>query len=307
MKQNELLLERAAHWHALEITGAMTDDDARRFDAWLAESMQHRLAYADVAAAGYALQQVVPASQGVAARPGCSRSWRAPLAGALAVPLLLLAVMVLPHAVQDRRSDMHTAVGAPAARQLPDGSSLLLDTDSAVRLDFREGRRDVHLLRGALDVAVAKDPAHPFRVLTDGMSATAVGTHFVVSRTAQEVVAVSEGRVRVEADGATQLLEAGQRAVRTNAGLKVSALPAFAQAWTNGSLSFNEQPRNEAAAAIARYLPQHVLLRVPDAGLRRVTAVLPLQDPNAALESLATTQGLVLRRYRSLIVIAPRE
>lgn len=308
MNQNELMLERAARWHALELSGAMTDDDARRFDAWLGESLQHRLAYADVAAAGYALQQAMPAAQiAKSVRSARGQRWLAPFAGALAVPLLALAAMVLPHAVQDWRSDMHSAIGAPVTQLLPDGSTLQLDTDSAVQLDFQNGRRDVHLLRGALDVAVAKDPAHPFRVLTDGLSATAVGTHFVVSRLAQDEVAVSEGRVRVEADGATQLLEAGQRAVRAREGLQVSAVPAFEQAWTQGSLSFNEQPLTEATAAIARYLPQRVLLRVPDAATRRVTAVLPLRDPTAALESLAVTQGLALRRYPGLIVVAARE
>jgi transmembrane sensor len=249
----------------------------------------------------------MPARADVVVRPSRSRRWGAPLAGALAVPLLLLALMYGPHAAQDWRSDMHTAVGAPAARQLPDGSTLQLDTDSAVQLDFRDGRRDVRLLRGALDVAVAKDPAHPFRVLAGDLTATAVGTHFVVSRTAQDEVAVSEGRVRVEVGGAMQLVDAGQRAVRVPEGLQVTALPAFEQAWTNGSLSFNEQPLVDATAAIARYLPQRVLLRVPDAAARRVTAVLPLRDPAAALESLATTQGLSLRRYPGLIVVAPRE
>lgn len=307
MNGHDSLLEHAARWHALELSGAMTADDAFRFEAWLGESLQHRLAYADVAAAGFALQQAAPAQAVGSSRRERHRSWRAALAGSLSVPLLALLVLYLPHAAQDWRSDAHSAVGAPVAQSLPDGSTLLLDTDSAVQLDFTGGRRDVRLLRGALDVAVAKDPAHPFRVLAGDLVATAVGTRFVVSRAGEAEVGVSEGRVRVEAGGAMHLIEAGQRAMRTREGLRVDALPAYAQAWTRGSLSFDEQPLSTAFGAIARYVPQRVLLRVPDADARRVTAVLPLRDPAAALESLATTQGLVLRRYPGLIVVQPRE
>src|SRR6476620_7374199 len=60
MTDTQTIAETAARWHARAMLGALSPADEQRLDAWLAESMRHRLAYADVAAAGYALQQSAP-------------------------------------------------------------------------------------------------------------------------------------------------------------------------------------------------------------------------------------------------------
>jgi len=52
--------EVAARWHARALTCALSPEEEQRLDAWLAEDARHRLAYADVAAVGYALEQVAP-------------------------------------------------------------------------------------------------------------------------------------------------------------------------------------------------------------------------------------------------------
>src|SRR3569623_1119956 len=109
---------------------------------------------------------------------------------------------MLPHAWQDWHSDSHTAVGTVSSQHLADGSTLLLDIDSAVALPCAPDRCDVELLRGDLAVEVAKDPVHPFRVHCAGVEARAVGTKYVVARHAGNVeVGVLEGVVVVIFDG----------------------------------------------------------------------------------------------------------
>src|SRR6185312_481687 len=115
MTDTRAIDETAARWHAREMIGGLTPDDAQRLDAWLAQDVRHRLAYADVAAASYALEQAAPnvAHAGIehASKESGVRRW--PLwIGAAAAPLvLLIAVLWMPHAVQDWRSDVHTAIG----------------------------------------------------------------------------------------------------------------------------------------------------------------------------------------------------
>src|SRR5438105_2187582 len=119
--------EQAARWHARSAAGALSSADEQRLEAWLALDLSHRLAFADVAAAGFALEQARP-RQKVAVAARVERRWPAWIAGAVAAPLLLWLLLLAPHVVQDWRSDFHTAPGAPHTQALADGSTLRLDT-----------------------------------------------------------------------------------------------------------------------------------------------------------------------------------
>src|SRR6185295_10108658 len=138
-------------------------------------------AYADVADTGFALDQAAPRVEIVA--PGAP-AWTRLLAVAATIALAVGIALLGPHAWQDLRSDARTAAGVLTTRALPDGSSLKLDTDSAVALDFAGSKREVELMRGALAVEVVKDPTRPFRVHAGAVEATAVGTKYVVARQA---------------------------------------------------------------------------------------------------------------------------
>ena len=308
MKDIQAIDELAAQWHAREMLGRLTPDDALRLDAWLAEDVRHRLAYADVAAAGYALQQTA-APPAARAAPRAVRRWPVWAAAALAPAVLLAALLLAPRAWQDWHSDAHTAIGAVHSHQLADGSLLQLDTDSAVALPFAADHRDVELLRGALSVQVAKDAEHPFRVHCAGIEARAVGTRFVVARHTDEVeVGVTEGTVAVRASEHAEavLVQAGQRArVDTRSGeLHSDALPGTSDGWTRGVLSFDRAPLQQVVDEIARYVPEHVLLRVDArAAATPVTATFPIEHPEAALRALAATHGLTLRHVPKLLYV----
>ncbi|HZP65702.1 MAG TPA: DUF4880 domain-containing protein, partial [Rudaea sp.] len=120
MTDTRAIDETAARWHARAMTGELSPQDAQRLDAWLAEDPRHRLAYADMVAAAYALLQV-HASASTERR--AARRWTLWLAAA-APALLLIAVVQMPHAWQNWRSDVHTAIGAVQTQRLPDGSTL---------------------------------------------------------------------------------------------------------------------------------------------------------------------------------------
>ena len=305
MTTNRNIDETAARWHARALLGALSPADEQRLDAWLDADPRHRLAYADAAAASYALEQAAPKAPRVSIAAARAPRWPAWFGAALA-PVALVAVLMLPHAWQDWHSDSHTAVGTVSSQHLADGSTLQLDTDSAVALPFAPDRRDVELLRGDLAVEVAKDPVHPFRVHCAGVEARAVGTKFVVARHAGNVeVGVLEGVVAVTPDGGAEptLITAGQRAFvdtdkRT---LRSEALPAASYGWTRGVLSFERVPLSEVVAEIGRYLPEHVSFRATGHADTPVTATFPIDRPDAALGAVAKTNGLTLRHVPNVL------
>lgn len=304
--------EVAARWHARAMIGRLSPEDEQRLDAWLGEDLRHRLAYADVAAASYALEQAAPQkraiSKGADVEQRVARRWPIWIGAALAPALLFVALMWTPHAWQNLRSDVHTAVGAVHAQRLPDGSTLQLDTDSAVALPFTPDRRDVELLRGDLAVDVAKDPAHPFRVHCAGVEARAVGTRFVVARHASEVeVGVMEGTVAVRANENSEptLVTAGQRALvdARSGAIRSEPLPAMSYGWTRGVLSFDHVPLEQVVAEIARYVPEHVVFRAGKHADTPVTATFPIDHPEAALLAVAATNGLAIRHVTNLVYV----
>jgi transmembrane sensor len=300
--------EVAARWHAREMIGRLSLEDEQRLDAWLGEDLRHRLAYAEMAAASYAAVQAVPRAAIVVKRHA-ARRWPVWMGIALAPALLLAAVIWTPHALQNWRSDAHTAIGAVSTEHLPDGSILQLDTDSAVALPFAPDQRDVELLRGDLVVDVAKDSAHPFRVHCDGVEARAVGTRFVVARHSDEVeVGVMEGTVAVRANENSDptLVQAGQRAwvdARSGA-IRTEILPPLSYGWTRGVLSFDHVPLQQVVAEIARYVPEHVMFRASKtAADTLVTATFPMDHPEAALLAIAKTNALAIQHVPNLLYV----
>jgi transmembrane sensor len=297
--------DMAARWHAKVMIGRLSPEDEQRLDDWLAQDVRHRLAYAEVAAAGYALQQVRP---NAVTDKHVARSWPVWIAAVLAPILLLIAVLWSPHAWQDWRSDVHTTAGALSVQHLSDGSTMQLDTDTAVALSFASDRRDVQLLRGSLAVEVAKDPAHPFRVLCAGIEARAVGTRFVVTLHASEVeVGVTEGIVALRADeiSAPTLIQVGQRALvdQRSGAIRSEPLPATRYGWTRGVLSFDHVPLDQAVAEIARYLPERVVFRATKHAATPITATFPVDQPDAALLAVARTNGLTIRNVPGLLYL----
>lgn len=96
----------------------------------------------------------------------------------------------------------------PRRLGLADGSTLTLQPGSSVSYyePFGQSSRDISM-SGDVLYAVAKDPAHPFTVLAEGITTTALGTQFRVQTTARHRVSVRvlEGRVVVRATPASGL------------------------------------------------------------------------------------------------------
>ena len=81
---------------------------------------------------------------------------------------------------------------------MEDGSTIALNTNSRVNIDYSGERRVVQLLRGEASFDVAKSPQRPFVVYAGSGLIWAVGTAFNVRYTSDLVdVIVTEGIVKV--------------------------------------------------------------------------------------------------------------
>jgi transmembrane sensor len=91
-----------------------------------------------------------------------------------------------------------TAVGQQQSTTLADGSVVLLNTNSQIRVDYNNNFRNIRLLQGEAHFTVAKSATRPFRVYAGDGRVEAVGTAFSVYLKDNSVdVTVTEGKVEL--------------------------------------------------------------------------------------------------------------
>ena len=211
----------------------------------------------------------------------------------------------------DDPSSYQTTLGEQRSIALDDGSVIVLNTLSNVRVHYTDGERRVALLAGEVLFDVAKDPDRPFVVDAGSMQLEVLGTRFNVYRQDEEtVLTVVEGEVAVlsaEQTGSVAALPeepitatAGEQVVIENASGSVTqaeipeASPAIA--WTERKLVFNAVPLIEVAEEFNRYNRRP--LRIDDQGLasRPITGVFNAHDADLLAAFLANQPGVVVEQ-----------
>ena len=322
MKRRRSIEEQATKWLVRMRSGDATDEDRQRFERWLSLDPDHRQAFRAVSDVWHRLDEV-PVEEiedrqdqdatflRIARRLHWEYRYRRWLRPATAVAVCLFAILGasfsdLQHYLA---SDFHTAVGERAEVKLADGSTLHLNTDSAVSIRFDATRRSVHLLRGEALFDVVAGKARPFEVIAGDVRTTVLGTQFVVRSDGAEVhVAVAEGRVAVaskEGDPGPSLDPAEQ--VRYGAGVGFGEVKRTRKnliaPWMRGRLVFDNRPLGEVVAEIGRYRRGWVIIPSPELRELRVSGTFGTDDPEQALRSVEEILALETTRLSPLLVV----
>ena len=215
---------------------------------------------------------------------------------ALAASLLLSLGIGAYFLISQRGDEFSTRIGQVASIPLRDGSSVMLNTASKVRVDLTARERRVDLERGEAFFEVAKDPARPFVVEAGSKRVIAVGTKFSVRRSADDVkIAVTEGKVRVEdtatalrvrsdgaagdaprEDGSAEVfLSAGTiaRAAEGDVLVQNTSIPVVEEAlsWRRGYLTFHETSLLDAVEEFNRYNAHKIRVEDPKIAAIRIS------------------------------------
>ncbi|WP_347902150.1 FecR family protein [Pseudomonas purpurea] len=323
--QDHRITEAAADWAVRLHAGPLSAAEQAELQRWQAADSRHgdalRFAEQTWAALGDLRHDAdfnrapAPHRQPPAAAPMPTRSTRRrrPWRVAASAAVLLLALSVGgwrgPEALLHLQADYVTAKGEVRTVHLADGSTVELDSASAIRLDFNGTQRRVRLLSGTacFDVApMGPKETRPFVVDSAGGQTRALGTRFVVGREDAEHawVGVLQHSVALTlqtppAQGsAERVLQEGQSA-RYSPTAGVRALEGFdlqrATSWRRGVLIFDRLPLATVIEQLNRYRPGRVLLSSPELGTREVSGVFRLDMLDAALQTL--TRELQVQRF----------
>lgn len=242
---------------------------------------------------------------------------RRKIGGKLLLPCLLIIAALSgaiwlehPGLIDDLRADYVTDRGERRSVTLTDGSTVLLDADSALSSDFSAGQRRVRLLRGAAYFSVVPSGL-PFVVEAANGEVSVLGTGFEV-RLVDEggAVTLEHGRVAVKLDDRSgqTILEPGQQVLFGPKGVAAvtSVTLDDALAWRQGRYTFYRARLADVVGEIQRYRQGRIIVVSGKLADERVTGSFPLADTDAALASLQASVGFELHRLTNrLTIIGP--
>lgn len=299
--------EAAIAWMVEFASGASGPQQQQAFAQWLAADVRHRHAWQRL---GGAVDQTMgrsPRGHGRVFDDALQRSAalsvrrRRMLGGALGVVGTVLAGSwagrgsgLLP----DIAADLHTSTGERRRFALGGGSSLLLDARSSVDLAVPAAQRGVVLREGQL-IATVQDGAVPFQIASAAGRVCSAGGRLMVRRTATRSLALAlEQGLEIVGDAGRWQLRPGEAAWFDAQGLQRvdAARPLAATAWSRGMLEALDEPLGSVVEALRAYRGGLLLISAEAARLR-VTGSYPLDDSDAALQALAETLPVAVRRH----------
>lgn len=294
-------LVAAAAWrvHFAE-TGEIT---SKAFEAWLAADPENRAAWEavedswgafgqdaskfELLAAKRDARQTLSNSQLQRRRPG-AQYWKI----AAAVTLFVGAAAGGLLYWQQKPLDYQTAYNQRDTVTLADGSKIMLDSSTELRVRDRAHMRDLELVRGQARFQIVHDPAQPLYVHAGSEKIIDIGTDFNIDRPGHAVVVtLIEGRVAVANEQVhskpVELRPGEQLSASATREAKIAHVDVSrVTAWQNGELIFDNEPLSSVVRRINRYSAQTIVVADAKAGALRVSGVFRAGDTQGFLHMI---------------------
>ncbi len=227
-----------------------------------------------------------------------SRRWTRWGAGlGVAVAASLAAIVMIP-AMLAKTAQPFAIRTAPGERRsiMLGGTSIALNGDSRLQLD-RADSRIATLEQGEAYFAVRHDAAHPFVVHAGGATFQDVGTAFdVVHRSGETRIAVREGAVLYDPEGAGVRLDGGQAMRIADNSATVRAVDTVAVGgWRSGRLLYRDATLTEVAQDVARSIGQPVMVDPALAESRFSGVVMIDADRARMFRRMGAVMGVAVR------------
>ncbi|GGY84378.1 transcriptional regulator [Cellvibrio zantedeschiae] len=219
------------------------------------------------------------------------------------------AFLLMPFAVEKATPELayKTSVGEQRKILLDDGSTLILNTDSQVKVVYSPKQRLLLLSRGEIHVDVAHDTSRPLRVVANDKVVQAVGTAFDVRVLSSNKVKlwVTEGRVAIAdnkhienpvaleqepLNNPNLFISKGEKAILSGVIQQVEKISdgeMTAQlSWQQGTIVFRGETLDEAVLEFNRYSDQTFVIHDSSLKQIRIAGVFKIGDTPSLLSTL---------------------
>ena len=337
LRASETIKQEAADWMAKIDGGGLSERDRRALREWLAADPEHMKALTKFAAIWGEMDVLLNDFSRL--REEKAGLWiflrhnpwlSVPLAGICAGLLFCLGLVFFILEPPIEQELYLTRVGDMQLRQLSDGSTAHLNTDSTIEIEYSLSRRIVRLLRGEAMFDVAHDSERPFIVYAGGNAVKAIGTQFVIRLESENiVVTVTEGQVQlikrrvarmkplpVDAPPAAQeiVLVSKGEAVEVRDDLE-QTIPVRVEreeltrrlSWIQGQLVFDGERLEQVVAEIGRYIPVKIVIVEPELRDIRISGRFKIGDTDALLEAIEVSMHIHVSRVGDQLIYLSRQ
>jgi transmembrane sensor len=332
MTRLEDIEKQAATWVARFDHGNGGD---RAFAAWLAADSRHRAAYLRVAEAwrrSEALERLRPTGAVIdpdLLAPRRSPGWwtrlktrgapRAFLCGAAATGIMAAAFALWWALGSSSVQTYRTQPGGLYRVVLADGTAIILNADTSLRVRYGASKRTVTLVRGEAQFLVAHDAQRPFQVLAEHRIVRDVGTHFDVRLDASQSleVLVTAGRVVMMAAGVggmplaesrTPMIDAGELAYAKGRQVTIRRLsrPDIERrlAWKHRELNFRGETLGNVIAEFNRYNSRKLVIVSPVLQNLQIGGNFEALDMGSFVAALRRTFGISAEIHNGQIYLS---
>jgi len=309
------ILAEAAEWFSVLGSEHVSKSEREQWQAWLAVHPDHQLAWSRVEYLTNKFNNLPPKATSAALNsPDLNRRriLKTAVFGAFS-----LSVWELWHQgyLQELTADYNTTVGITKNITLSDKSQVILDTNTAINVEFTSTSRKVHLISGEVYIKTAPDNVNfhrPLVVDTHQGRVLALGTRFSVNQQANETqVMVFEDAVEIQPSKleSTQrlTLHAGQSTGFTEEKIKqLQPIYTNQPAWTQGILLADNQRLSDFLIQVNRYRHGTVTCS-PQIANMRIVGSFPINNTDRILAMLEETLPIKIVKPLPLwIKVLPR-
>jgi len=294
----EIRLDTASEWVA-KIDRELTSKERASLGSWLKNSTENLKVFIEVAQLWDKMNELELLADlfptGPAVTQGnLSKKWASALVAS--VMLVLTAGIYFNSggssffqqqqqsaSVNNQQQTLQTRIGENSTVNLPDGSKILLNTNTLAEIRYTRSARIIDLKRGEIHIDVAHDKLRPLSVIVGGKIIQAVGTAFNVEvRNNSIELIVTDGKVLVAPAGQELMLsnvkniaiDLSKSSIAISKGEKINLAVSSLQeldpseekavkvepieiaaslSWRTGNLIFRGESLTETMAEISRY------------------------------------------------------
>ena len=294
----------AAEWVIRLDRGDLTGAERAELDAWLNADSRRMGAFVRAQAIWSDADRIAALDPGASTIPQQAPPPRRYLLAASIAAMFAVGILVALSLTYGFFSGREVTDHGEIRRiTLADGSTVVLNTSSIVKVQFSEHERRVVLREGEATFNVAHDTQRPFVVQARDVAVKAVGTSFSVRlRPTAVAVTVAEGVVEVMRPTVTRVEEV--RVLGRNRQIVAAPDRPMASAelsnkqlenrlaWQEGLLVFDGERLAQAVAEVNRYAPTPVVIDSRQLADHSFVGVFRVGDARAFADAAAAAFGV---------------
>lgn len=321
-KPDQQIVNEAAEWLITLSSGDYSQDDLSQLEHWKQQSPEHLKTFEELqqflnqvdVLKAQNLRSQHPVVQNNILRKTSTKKKTAPLlwGGSLIIAVITAwVVSQLPY--QRWNADHSTEAQQWQQNILSDQSSIQMAGQTAYNLQYNLDQRKIHLFKGNILVHVAKDRSRPFVVDLGDIQVQALGTQFIVNYDHDQVrVSMIESKTKIYSVHhrfEPIMLETGQSFNFSGNQVHIESVnPDILQkSWLNKKMVVDDMALDQVLDILESYQSSKFIYNYKTLSQYRVNAVLPLDDPDSAMQLLKDQLHLSTYSVGDLLTVIQKD